>query len=318
MSTNVHRELPKQLSLSEFLAGSNASCGPDAELEALNELAAGNILDANHLAAIQKRDAVLGWFSPTGGEPLSSIYNDINKYENVHLIQYIPYSNTPNADAIHTALINYAGTYPIVVEVGNASALPSNESGVHYHFVTITGIDSVQGYEFLNGDDIQALKGFATYPARWMGWNVLLAAQPVGIIVFGRNTMSIVPAGWHDDGTTLTAPNSKTVVHGFRDFVLAWPGGWEADNIPLDNEDDNANPVELGNTNLGNGSRQCFRYRVLAWTPQRNVYVMWVGQELLATYAEIANLKDNPVTVKPDVSGIVSELEDVTNKLKAL
>lgn len=295
MSTNVHRELPKQLSLSEFLAGSNASCGPDAELEALNELTAGNILDANHLAAIQKRDAVLGWFSPTGGEPLSSIYNDINKYENVHLIQYISYSNTPNADAIHAALINYAGTYPIVVEVGNASALPDNESGVHYHFVTITGIDSVQGYEFLNGDDIQALKGFATYPSRWVGWNTLLAAQPVGIIVFGRNTMSTVPAGWHDDGTTLTAPNGKTVGHGFRWMILNDP-----------NWNPNLWPVEGENSPDANTVSQPFALD-LKWNLSANTGSETGGQIITNTVVE-----------KPDTSAIVTELEDAVNKLKAL
>lgn len=317
MSTNVHRELPKQLSLSEFLGGSHAACGPDAELEALNELSAGNVLDADHLIAIQKRDAVLGWFSPTGGEPLSSIYQDINKYENVHLIQYIPYSNTPDANAIHAALINYAGTYPIVVEVGNASALPNNESGVHYHFVTITGIDSVQGYEFLNGDDIQALKGFATYPSRWVGWSTLLAAQPVGIIVFGRNTMSIVPAEWHDDGTTLTAPNGNVVVRGFRDSVLAWPGGFDSKNLPVENEHE-SNPVEISHPEYGDGVRQCFLFFALVWTPSLGVTEMYTGQELFAAYAEITKLQNTPITVKPDTSAIVNELEDAVSKLKAL
>jgi hypothetical protein len=40
-----------------------------------------------------------------------------------------------------------------------------------------------------------------------------------------------LPAGWSDDGQTLTAPNGQPVVDGFRAFVLerlqvnAWPGG---------------------------------------------------------------------------------------------
>src|SRR5207245_336630 len=34
------------------------------------------------------------------------------------------------------------------------------------------------------------------------------------------NTIT-VPAGWKDDGTTLTAPNGYKVVQGFRGYVLA-------------------------------------------------------------------------------------------------
>src|SRR5258708_21451598 len=39
------------------------------------------------------------------------------------------------------------------------------------------------------------------------------------------------PTGWHDDGTTLTAPNGVKVVHGFRDYVLAH--NWDAANEPV-------------------------------------------------------------------------------------
>ena len=36
-----------------------------------------------------------------------------------------------------------------------------------------------------------------------------------------------IPLGWKDDGSTLTAPNGVTVIHGFRDHILnapSWPG----------------------------------------------------------------------------------------------
>ena len=41
-----------------------------------------------------------------------------------------------------------------------------------------------------------------------------------------------VPQGWHDDGTTLTAPNGVKVIHGFRSHILAAPV-WNPALVPL-------------------------------------------------------------------------------------
>jgi hypothetical protein len=97
----------------------------------------------------------------------------------------------------------------------------------------------------------------------------------------GGNSMG-VPNGWHDDGTTLIAPNGVQVTQGFRQFVLAHD--WDPGNWPL-MAAVASNPVEVGNPSLGGGTVQPFRITVLAWTAQRGVYVMWVGQEYLALYA---------------------------------
>ncbi len=88
-----------------------------------------------------------------------------------------------------------------------------------------------------------------------------------------------VPTGWHDDGTTLYAPNKIPVVHGFRDHVLTH--SWDKENWPLAPETGRT-PLEIGNPALGSGTQQIFRYSVLEWTAQRGVFVAWVGQELLA------------------------------------
>jgi N-acetyl-anhydromuramyl-L-alanine amidase AmpD len=89
---------------------------------------------------------------------------------------------------------------------------------------------------------------------------------------------TMIPAGWKDDGTTLTAPNGVPVVRGFRDRVL---NGWDANNLPLQAEQP-MNPLELSNPGLGGGTQQVFRWTVLEWNADRGVFVSWVGQELLA------------------------------------
>ncbi len=88
-----------------------------------------------------------------------------------------------------------------------------------------------------------------------------------------------IPAGWQDDGATLTAPNGHKVVRGFRAYLLA--RSWNAENWPL-MEEEAANPLEISNPALGVGTRQVFRQTVLEWTQERGVFEAWVGEILLA------------------------------------
>lgn len=147
-----------------------------------------------------------------------------------------------------------------------------------------------------------------------------------------------VPAGWKDDGTTLVAPNGMPVKQGFRDFALAYPGGWEAANFPLAAERGVAS-VEPGNPAVGAGTRQDFRWRSLGWTPTRNVYVIWVGQDILALSGELivantqiaaldgqlSTLNGQVATLeaqvaalqKADIPGALADLRDALTKLGA-
>jgi len=102
-----------------------------------------------------------------------------------------------------------------------------------------------------------------------------------------------IPAGWQDDGATLTAPNGHKVVRGFRAYLLA--RSWNAENWPL-MEEEAANPLEISNPALGAGTRQVFRQTVLEWTQERGVFEAWVGEILLAmqqaiTLQSIPNLQ---------------------------
>lgn len=91
--------------------------------------------------------------------------------------------------------------------------------------------------------------------------------------------MAGTPQGWTDDGTTLKAPNGKTVTLGFRQYVRA--ADWQPDDQP-EEEAVGLPSIELGNPSIGAGSRQIFTKRALGYTPSRNVYEMYTGQELLA------------------------------------
>lgn len=96
-------------------------------------------------------------------------------------------------------------------------------------------------------------------------------------------TPTHLPQGWSDDGRLLYAPDKKfPVVLGFRNHVLTFPGGWEADNWPMEAEH-HMSQLEYSNPALGAGQQQIFRKCVLEYLPKENRIVhMWIGQELLA------------------------------------
>ena len=102
----------------------------------------------------------------------------------------------------------------------------------------------------------------------------------VGTLMEGETTMT-VPSGWKDDGKTLLAPNGIPVVQGFREYVLGH--SWDAHNWPLAPEQvTTSGSIEPGNASIGPGSRQDFRLTSLGWTETRNVYVIYVGQDIQA------------------------------------
>ena len=65
-----------------------------------------------------------------------------------------------------------------------------------------------------------------------------------------------IPAGWTDDGTTLTAPNGVALNTGMRSFILGLPY-WVPGNVPLAPEHE-ADPVSIASPELGNGTRVDF------------------------------------------------------------
>jgi hypothetical protein len=103
----------------------------------------------------------------------------------------------------------------------------------------------------------------------------------------GTLGMGGVPAGWHDDGTTLVAPNGVHIMHGFRTWVLSHD--WDANNWPLGPEF-GRQPLEDSNPSLGGGTQMIFRLTMLGFTQQRGVFQEWIGQELLQARQQRAAL----------------------------
>lgn len=73
----------------------------------------------------------------------------------------------------------------------------------------------------------------------------------------------VIPAGWKDDGTTLTAPNGVPVIHGFRAYILDHPS-WDGANVPQAPEMA-ASPADPANPQGCAGARQYFLRTILVW-----------------------------------------------------
>lgn len=174
------------------------------------------------------------------------------------------------------AIQQWAGIYPIGLELGNAQALRGDQVGLHFHFVLLVGLTATGNVLLVDGDTKTGTMLYEHTVAE------LAAAYPVAYVrgttmPKGAAMATGVPTGWHDDGTTLTAPNSVAVTQGFRDYVLAH--SWNATDTPFKPE-----------YASGAGTRQDFRYSSLAWTQATNVTEIPIGDELVAAKAQIATL----------------------------
>lgn len=127
-----------------------------------------------------------------------------------------------------------------------------------------------------------------------------------GFIAQQGGTTMTTPAGWHDDGTTLTAPNGHKVVQGFRQYILSNP--WDPANVPLD-EEFSIDQLETGNPSLGKGTQQFFRWAVLEWSQARGVFAMWTGQELLATRAQVAKYYQQCLDLQKQVTDLEAKVQ---------
>lgn len=115
-------------------------------------------------------------------------------------------------------------------------------------------------------------------------WNELWA------YLKGQTTM-IIPAGWHDDGTKLVAPNGHFFVKGFRQAALdAFANGENPDWWIPQSEEVQVTQVEL-HTNSGPGAQQCIAKGMLIWTPVLGVRMSAAGLEIFKAQQVIASLQ---------------------------
>ncbi len=183
------------------------------------------------------------------------------------------------------------------LDLGDRVPYPWNPSG--NHVIVLTGLDgdNVLARDSANIAPPNTLRpGPRRYDAQMLAAGLVSAtaivppwrARPGGDIdptkgVAMPEPTTHLPEGWSDDGKSLYAPDKKfSVVLGFRDHVLTFPGGWEADNWPMEAER-HVNQLEYSNPTLGAGQQQVFRKCVLEYLPKENRIVhMWVGQEIIA------------------------------------
>ncbi|MFI5272070.1 MAG: hypothetical protein ACHQ4H_03445, partial [Ktedonobacterales bacterium] len=154
----------------------------------------------------------------------------------------------------------------------------------------------VAGCDLPDGNSLTAMNpwgGFyQTQPRAWWQeriahcayrsvWSLARKAAPP------QPAKAVVPAGWHDDGTTLTAANGQRVVLGFRAYVLEHP--WDAADVPLEAER-HVETLSWGDPALGAGTRQMFARTALRWTQQDGVRAEpALGAELLAVEQRLAS-----------------------------
>src|SRR5260221_2186613 len=128
------------------------------------------------------------------------------------------------------------------------------------------------------------------------------------LLTFLQNGGSMVPANWHDDGTTLRAPNGVGVVLGFRTFLLSH--NWDAGNVPLAPEQ-GVQLLEASNPSLGGGTQQVFRWSMLGYTAARGVFMEWIGQELGVVRQQAITYHDLSKQLKAEVDSLKQQLATV-------
>ena len=257
------------------------TCGPTALA-----MAAWNATNTPHdVLSVYRLMRGRGLCDPTGGSTPAAL-NTAAELLGLSVAEYQPYIGD-SWSGWRAFLDRHAGRDAVVLELAHGQALKDEISGLgenatnlDYHYICGYG-PSGDGWLFADGDnfavgDVLQRYSFAT----------LAAAQPcaaVAIAIPANTNIGgvMVPSGWHDDGTTLTAPNGKVVSGGFRLHVLNYAGGWPSWDWPLENDAGLAS-VELGNPQIGAGDRQIFRSRMLGYTKTRDVYEAWTGQELMA------------------------------------
>lgn len=290
----MRRMLPNAASLSEF-GGLTGDCGPDATLMLLHCVNPSRFpLTFAELAAINADEAARHLEAANGAQNIPDMDAYLTALGVAHTT--VGYSQF-NLSQLHADLHTEAGVHGVLWETSTAGAgLPEDERGVQYHFAGIVGIDDTAampdghtgGYYRVDGDsNTDNASGLPTAPIP-TSWQEIQASGPIAYIIIQgippTPPAGHIPAGWHDDGVTLTAPNGQPVVLGFRDHILSDPT-WPAGDVPLEAER-HLSAVSWANRLLGGGQRQVFASLALIYvSASAGVQRLDLGAELLALEA---------------------------------
>jgi hypothetical protein len=296
----LHRE-------SEFVGGLHGACGPNAAsmAERWADQSQLTTLDVYH------RMRAAGRCDAGGVTTMSQLVADA-KDAGYH-VDVLPYREPmPEADwrAFFAA---HVGRQAIVFETANGQALHDmlsgkgeNATNLHYHFVMVAGWHPggpsaapqakgrvlpagwwcCDGDNFASGDVAQFYEDGVLAAARQCTAMAVHSRVVTGTTGSGGGTGMTVPTGWKDDGATLVAPNGVAMKLGFRAYVLAHD--WNPDDWPLAAER-HLESIEPGDPSVGAGQRQDFRMSALGWNTAHGVYRIWVGRDLAALEAQLAD-----------------------------
>jgi hypothetical protein len=233
-------------------------------------IAAGiQFLTGKRFAAWQLKDATPAYGPAYTGATAASEYVDFCTRQGVRLYAR---DASSYADAINIACQEIAKGHPVIFTQQDDYA-PPLERGNWTH-VCVWYAD--------NGASMTAMDPFGGFALTYSKavWTARLRSSQVWIM----ERASMIPNGWKDDGKVITAPNGVTIRDGFAAYIRAH--GWDANNVPLAQEE-GANPVEEGfPQNPSGGTRQVFAYCELCWTSARGVYIATVGRELSVVRAD--------------------------------
>lgn len=128
----------------------------------------------------------------------------------------------------------------------------------------------------------------------------VVPVSATAVYPYWYNSNQNVPGSdWHDDGTTLTCPDGKVFVKGFRQYVLEHR--WDAKDVALENEHGNENPI-LHNETVGSGTSQCTRDHYFFWTEKVGVICeQQLGAEIFALQQRLSSpptVQEAPQPVK--------------------
>ena len=147
-ASDILRVLPGAEELFSEFQGFSGDCGEFAELSAIH-IVAGITLESANLNLLTRRDIDHGWASANGGEPLSSIADDLTALS----LLYTQYSY-PGPSNWLAILNEQAGYQPVIMELANGQNLAGDEPGLQYHFICVVGILKNGNFLCCDGDNL--------------------------------------------------------------------------------------------------------------------------------------------------------------------
>lgn len=243
-----------------------------------------------HMTGQELKDAEYGATYANAGTALRRYVDDATDMARAkYHVTAVPYNNASTiwlVGRIHTWLRQ---GYPVIATIPSQWGTAHDMATLAYppfstHVVCFYG-EIAGGLEAMNPWGGFSHQGSDEY---WQGrlcegqiWAVVREAS------VPQTQASNVPTGWTDDGVTLKAPDGTPIAKGFRDYVLSH--GWVANNTPMGPERViTSGSIEYGNSKVGPGSRQDFRFCSLGWTQAWGVYVIAVGQDITALVGQLS------------------------------